>query len=216
MDQCSSTKVDKLQISTTKDAKSLISTKNNDKLQISTRKDAKSLFSTKNDDKLQTSNKKMNKLKEDENLSAIRTKCIDDCFYYYISNAIWILIHSSESKFDLRKMKSFHRTAFYISKLIKPFHKELYENLRQLKAIDLHRKYKKLSKSKCEEMSSEIFDKDFTDVYKVLKTICKQYLYISILKQLIPEIDPTQFYFKVDIISHNVYKLQRNNLHETF
>lgn len=162
-------------------------------------------------DKLQPSTKTMDKLKKNKNLSAIRAKCIDDCFYYYISNAIWILIHHSGWKFDMRKMKSFQRTAFYISKIIKPWHKELYENLRQLNAIDLHKKYRKLSKlskSKYGEMSSVIYDTDITDVYKVLKTICKQYLYVSILKTLIPEMDPTQFYFKVDIISNNVYKLQ--------
>lgn len=167
------------------------------------------LWASSRVDNLQTSTKKRNKVKKNENLSAIRMKCIDDCFYYYISNAIWILIHHSGSNFDMRKMKLFQRIAFYISKLIKPFHKELYKNLCQLEAIDLHKKYKKLSKSKSEEISENICDKDFTDVYKVLKTICQHYLYISIFKQLIPQMDPTQFYFKVDIISHNVYKLQK-------
>lgn len=141
--------------------------------------------------------------------SSIKQKCVDSCFQYYTTHAIWILIQHSGGQVNMKQLQLIHRTAFHTSKLIKPGLIELYDQLLNCSAKTLHKKFLKLRNSTYEEMSDKIYDIDYTHIYKVLKFMVENYHHLHILKTFTVGVDLTKIDFEIDIISHNVYKREK-------
>lgn len=147
--------------------------------------------------------------KKSENVSALKQKCVDDIFQYFVSYAMWLLITNSGGQIDLHVLKGLQRTAFFMAGLIRPAHRTFYTSLFKYKAVALCAKRRKLRESTVSVMSDEIWDKDFREIYKMIDTLCKKLLYIPILKEFTTNIDPTTFTFKIDTISNNIYKVPK-------
>lgn len=140
-------------------------------------------------------------------INNLRLKFIDDCFQQYIAYAMILLI--IESGENSKNLKLFNRTAYYIARLVRPAHRDLYNKLNKLKSKELYQKFTKLKCSTLEKIYEEIYDEDFIEIFKILRTICKKLWYVPILNELTTAVDPTKYHFEIDLISHNIYKLRK-------
>lgn len=155
-------------------------------------------------------NSKYELMEQKETTSASKIKCVESIFQYMVTQAIWLLIKYCGESFKKKNFNISHRFAFHIAKLLQPSHAEYYNELISLSAKDLNDKFLKIRKASCEEISKEIFDCDFTEIYKILKTICENYWYLPILKEYMIGLDLDKIYFEVDVFLHNIKIFQRD------
>lgn len=141
--------------------------------------------------------------------SMTKLKFVESLFQYYVTHAIWILLQNCGGTLNTKKLKTFHKSIFHLSKKVKSRYQHFYDDLLKKPTKTLKASYTKLRKASYEEMSEIIYDPDFCQIYKILKTICKGDLHLPILKELIPDLDFSRTYFEIDIISHNVYKWRK-------
>lgn len=142
--------------------------------------------------------------------SASKVKFVESIFQYMVTQAIWLLITHCSVSLNKKNFNISHRFVFHIAKLLQPSHAEYYNELINLSGKDLNEKFLKIRNTSFEEKSKEIFDSDFTEIYKILKTICENYWYLPILKQYVIGLDLNKIYFEVDVFLHNIHILQRN------
>lgn len=148
-------------------------------------------------------------LKDLEKINACTLSLVDLIFHNTVIHAMTLLIDHVDCKVKTEQTEDFNRTAYYMAKLIKPFHRSFYDELCELTSRDLLAKHEKLCKLSIEEMSSNYFDYDCLQIYRFLKSICENLWHIPILHKFTTGFDPTKFEFEVNAVCHDVVSWEK-------
>lgn len=135
---------------------------------------------------------------------ALHIACVDICFQLYITKAMQILIEHVGGRIRPSEKRAFDRDAHYMSKIIKPNHRDIYEDLFTRKPKLLHDTYKKLINSTTQLISTNMIDVDFMYIYIILQTLCERKWHVPILSEYTSGFDPTDFIFEVDVVFQNI------------
>lgn len=153
----------------------------------------------------------MEPLPEKNRPSPLQISCADSTFQYVVTQAICVLLHNLDEhlKEKMPKWILCHETMKYFAQIIKLYHKNLYELYLQLPASFQTKKYKKLHHMDYKKLSDEPYDQDFTNMFKILKTIIQKQWHVPIINQFANGFDITKYHIDIDEISLNIIITKR-------
>lgn len=145
----------------------------------------------------------VNKQKSEEKES-LHISCVNNCFQLHIMHAMNILIQHVGGSVKPKQKEQFHRTAHYMSRLLKPYHQNIYEDLFTRTSKALCDTYIKLKNTSTLIISKDMIDLDFLNIYRILETLCQRGWYIPILLEFTNGFNPADFIFEIDLVFHRI------------
>lgn len=144
-------------------------------------------------------------IKDSKEILSSTISLVDLILQNCVIHAFNILFDYVGRKVETKQEDAFNRTAYFIAKLLKPFHLSFYNELCELQSKELLKKFHKIRK--IEKMY--FFDEDYVQIYNILKTICDNLWYVPIMHQFIKGFDPMKIEFDVNAFCHSVVMCER-------
>lgn len=143
--------------------------------------------------------------------SSLQIICADSTFQYVVTQAISLLLHNLDKnlKEKMPKWKVRHETIEHFAQIIKLHHKKIYNIYLQLPASFHTKKYKKLHKIDYGKISDAPYDEDYTNMFKILKTIVQKQWHVPIIYESANGFDITKYQIDIDEISLNIFITKR-------